>query len=152
MSGSEAIWPPCRPDRHAQCMSAKDAKFFAPETAIMALEVFMSNRITTLAGGVLIGAVLTSATLLSCQHMGNHEREGDASTQRNRYPDAPPASAPSDIGAAAAIAPEELRGILADMAHSHGDKIKLAWWGSTPLRPVEPPFRPFFEHTGNKTK
>ncbi|MCL2647092.1 MAG: hypothetical protein FWD61_08815 [Phycisphaerales bacterium] len=69
-------------------------------------------------------AMLALFTLLSCQH---------AATQ------------PSNSST-------ELRGVLADLANSHNDKIKLALWVSTPFRPVEAPFRPFFNNMGTQNK
>jgi len=46
----------------------------------------------------------------------------------------------------------ELRDILASLANSHNDKIKLALWTSTPFRPVDAPFRPFFANMGTQNK
>jgi hypothetical protein len=46
----------------------------------------------------------------------------------------------------------DLRDVLADLANAHNDKIELSFWVSTPLRPVDDPFRPFFQHMGTQNK
>jgi hypothetical protein len=108
----------------------------------------MRDRLFTLAGGALIGTVLTSAMLLSCHHLAS---QSSAEMSTTRHADSQPATASADA-TVASIDPQELRDVLADMAHAHNDKVKLSWWVSTPLRPVDPPFRPFFDNMGKQNK
>ena len=46
----------------------------------------------------------------------------------------------------------ELRDVLADLGRAHGQKVQLAWWVSTPLRPVSPQFVKFYENMGVQQK
>jgi len=46
----------------------------------------------------------------------------------------------------------ELRTALATLANAHNDKIKLAFWTSTPLRPIDAPFKPFFTNMATQNK
>src|ERR1043165_449783 len=94
---------------------------FPSMEGMMSPEVSMTNRIFTLASGAVIGALVTSATLLSCQHMGNRSGADYAATQQAG---SQPATSPDKI--AATISSGELRDILADLADSHNDKTKLA--------------------------
>ena len=61
-------------------------------------------------------------------------------------------SQPNLIVPPSTLSASELRDILATLANSHNDKIKLALWVSTPLRPVDAPFRPFFANMGKHNK
>jgi hypothetical protein len=111
----------------------------------------MLERLFTLAGGAMIGTVLTSATLLSCHYMAP-QSTADV-TAATRHADSQPSTQRADSAAAAGtLSSQDLRDVLADMANSHNDKVKLSWWVSTPLRPVDPPFRPFFENMGKQNK
>jgi hypothetical protein len=76
---------------------------------------------------------------------------GIAGCHGNPSPSAGMASA-TQAEALAQIPDSELRDVLAGMARAHGQKIQLAWWASTPLRPVDGAFRPFFEKMGTEQK
>jgi Domain of unknown function (DUF4142) len=55
-------------------------------------------------------------------------------------------------GAVSTLSDADLRDVLADLAQAHNDKIELAFWVSTPLRPVDEPFKPFFQRMGTENK
>ncbi len=50
------------------------------------------------------------------------------------------------------VSATELRDVLADLGRAHGQKVQLAWWVSTPLRPVSPQFVKFYENMGVQQK
>src|SRR3954470_22077941 len=63
-----------------------------------------------------------------------------------------PATQAASTAAAASISASDLRDILSDLAKGHDDDIKLSWWVSTPLRPVDAPFKSFYTNMGVQHK
>jgi hypothetical protein len=53
-----------------------------------------------------------------------------------------------NAGVVADIDPQDLRDTLAGLARAHSQKTQLAFWISTPLRPVAAPFKTFFSNMG----
>lgn len=63
-----------------------------------------------------------------------------------------PATMPAAAGTLSELSPSDLRDLLADFGNAHHDKVQLAWWASTPLRPVDATFKPFFSEMGQRNK
>src|SRR5206468_6429016 len=61
-----------------------------------------------------------------------------------------PAQASSPL--AAGVTPSDLRDALAELDKGHHDKIKLAWYVSSPFKSVAPAMRPFYKDMGTRQK
>ncbi len=82
-----------------------------------------------------------------------------SSTLTSTAPSPPPASrstaevSASSPGKISDLSDSDLRDVLAYLDKSHHDKMKLAFWVSTPLlRSADPVFKTFYEEQGKKQK
>ena len=100
--------------------------------------------------GKIAGVVAVLAVLGGCQTGGHQQRAmGDepAGTQ--------PASetAPTGgSGAAPGVSASELQKALAELDKGHHDKMKLAWYVTSPFKSVPPAMRPFYKDMGTGQK
>src|SRR4051812_34759366 len=62
------------------------------------------------------------------------------------------APAPVSANLFADIPTAELRDVLADLARAHEQKTQLAFYVSTPLRTIDPQFKPFYTKMGEQQK
>ena len=100
--------------------------------------------------GKCVGVVAILAVLGGCQ-TGGHQQQAMGDEPAG----SPPAeeTAPSGGSAAApGVSAADLQTALAELDKGHHDKMKLAWYVSSPFKSVTPAMRPFYKDMGTGQK
>jgi hypothetical protein len=94
-----------------------------------------------------LSIVATALLLGGCQTAARSQDEETPAAQSQ-----PAATGDSQSRAVASISPAELRDALAELDKGHHDKMKLAFWVSTPFKSVDPVFKPFYQNMAKQQK
>lgn len=99
--------------------------------------------------GKCAGVAAVLAMVVGCQTGGKREAMADDAPSVN-------GAAPGENGSGAAAAPgvsaSDLQDALAELDKGHHDKMKLAWYVSSPFKSVAPAMRPFYKDMGTRQK
>jgi hypothetical protein len=94
------------------------------------------------------GVLAMILLLAGCQTGAKSQPEEPPSMSSTPSSSPPPATQP----VAGTISPSDLRDALAELDKGHHDKMKLAFWVSTPFKSINPAFKPFYEEMGRSQK
>ena len=92
-----------------------------------------------------LSIVATALLLGGCQTAARSQDEETSGAQSQ-----PAATSDTQARAAPSISPTDLRDALAELDKGHHDKMKLAFWVSTPFKSVDPAFKPFYQNMGKQ--